>query len=516
MNQQGARALIYVRVSKDDTGEGKSVQRQEEDCRKLAELRGWNVVRVETDNAISAYGKVARPGWSAVLEAIERGEVDVVIAWHLDRMTRNMLDLEELCLLAESKGVGVATVSGDIDLTTDVGRMVARILAAVARAEVERKAARQKRANQQRRAEGRNWSSGWAPFGYELDRETGLFVIVPEAAELVRQAASDVLDGKALRAVARDWAASGVSTPRNATGGWTHNAVRSVLTNPVHAGFVTYKGEIEGKGLWEPIITEGEHHQLTALLTSPERSRHGVPSRRGRRPHHLLTNIIKCSKCAKPMQGRVTSGKPSYSCPDYHVSVGREDADAQVRAVLAFTDLVMLHAVLPQVGEMESEGADALMTQISAAEQRQVKIAERWASGAIPDPAFDAANDALNVELEDLRARLAETEGSRRGAERIRELSRAHFDSLDLDGQRTVLESILDITAHVRDKSVRSAPLDQVISIFATQADGKPVRLYGEHPDARQREIELRTAWNAEQAENEPYRFRHLRSLNSD
>ncbi|MBC7603903.1 MAG: recombinase family protein, partial [Ramlibacter sp.] len=57
------------------------------------------------------------------------------------RMTRSMLDLEALILLAEAKGVGIATATGDIDLTTDVGRMVARILAAVARAEGGRKAA---------------------------------------------------------------------------------------------------------------------------------------------------------------------------------------------------------------------------------------------------------------------------------------------------------------------------------------------------------------------------------------
>ena len=93
----------------------------------------------------------------------------MVLAWHLDRLTRNMLDLETLILLAEDHGVGVATVTGDIDLTSDVGRMVARILAAVARAEVERKGARQRRANQQRRAEGKRWTSGWRPFGYELD-----------------------------------------------------------------------------------------------------------------------------------------------------------------------------------------------------------------------------------------------------------------------------------------------------------------------------------------------------------
>lgn len=165
------RAVIYTRISRDDTGEGVANQRQEEDCRKLAELRGWDVVGVEADISISGYSGKTRPGWNRVLDMIRGGEVEVVIAWHMDRMTRSMLDLEKLILLADEHGVGISTVTGDIDLTTDVGRMVARILAAVARAEVERKGARQKRANEQRARKGEFRSSGFRPFGYTMEGE---------------------------------------------------------------------------------------------------------------------------------------------------------------------------------------------------------------------------------------------------------------------------------------------------------------------------------------------------------
>src|SRR5690606_28616970 len=148
------RAVIYTRVSLDRTGEQASVQRQEQACRALATAREWEVVGVRTDNSVSATSGEERPEWRAVLDMIDAGEVDVVIAWHMDRITRTMLELEELITLAVDKGVGVTTATGDIDLTTDVGRMVARILAAVARAEVERKAARQRLGNSQRAAAG--------------------------------------------------------------------------------------------------------------------------------------------------------------------------------------------------------------------------------------------------------------------------------------------------------------------------------------------------------------------------
>jgi DNA invertase Pin-like site-specific DNA recombinase len=65
-------------------------------------------------------------------------------AWCVGRLTPE--DVIERC---ERAGVKLATVSSDLDLSTDTGRLVGRILASVARAEVERKGARQRRAYQQ-------------------------------------------------------------------------------------------------------------------------------------------------------------------------------------------------------------------------------------------------------------------------------------------------------------------------------------------------------------------------------
>ncbi len=62
--------------------------------------------------------------------------------------------------LSRETGVSIVTTDGDLDLSTEAGKAVATILGAVAEIEVERKGARQKRANQQRRAEGKRWSSG--------------------------------------------------------------------------------------------------------------------------------------------------------------------------------------------------------------------------------------------------------------------------------------------------------------------------------------------------------------------
>src|SRR5690606_20357781 len=135
-----SRAVIYTRVSRDDSGEGQSNARQEEQCRKLADMRGWSVVAVEADVSISAYSGKHRPAWQRVLGMAERGEVDVIVAWRLDRVTRRVKELVDLTETARRTGVAVATTDGQLDLTTPTGKAVATILGAVAELEVEVKA----------------------------------------------------------------------------------------------------------------------------------------------------------------------------------------------------------------------------------------------------------------------------------------------------------------------------------------------------------------------------------------
>src|SRR5699024_4683255 len=143
-------------------------QRQEEACRALCEARGWAVTEVVRD-AQSAYEQdKQRPGWTRVLRMVEDGQADRIVAWALDRITRSMLDLEHLIEMTERTGVAVTTVSGDIDLNSDIGRMIGRILSAVARAEVERKAARQRLAYAQMASKGMPHVAR-RPYGFEAD-----------------------------------------------------------------------------------------------------------------------------------------------------------------------------------------------------------------------------------------------------------------------------------------------------------------------------------------------------------
>ena len=137
-------ASIYCRISRDRVGAGLGVATQEADCRDLARKLGWTIVTVHTDNDLSAHSGRRRPGYEALLTEIRAGEVGGVLAWHTDRLHRSPVELEAYVTACEAHGVITHTVkAGQLDLSTASGLMVARILGATARHEVDHMIERQ-------------------------------------------------------------------------------------------------------------------------------------------------------------------------------------------------------------------------------------------------------------------------------------------------------------------------------------------------------------------------------------
>jgi DNA invertase Pin-like site-specific DNA recombinase len=461
------RAVIYTRISRDDTGEGVANERQEEDCRKLADLRGWEVVAVEHDISKSAYSGKERPAWERVLDMIRSGEVEVVVAWHMDRMTRSMLDLETLILLAEEHNVGISTVTGDIDLTTDVGRMVARILAAVARAEVERKGARQKRANLQRAQAGIFRSTGFRPFGYTLDGE-----VVEHEAALIREAAEDVLNGAPLRAIVRRWKELEVPTARSRKNmdGWTHNSVRSILLNPRNAALSTYDGEVVGKGQWEPIITEETHVLLVATLTDPARSRGDKTL--GNKPRNLLSGIATCGECGHPVEAGSNGGRKVYKCsnPDGdHITTLRSEADELVRSSFALAVGMTTPGTLTKPRD-KAVPAD-LWAERERINERLKKLTVSWTEGRVNDAMFEAGSESLQEQLAAVEARIEEAAQEPEDTNLRWEEAR-NFLALDLWGQRRVLEDLTEVKLWPKNKK-RNVPMKHQVTVYVTDLRGR-------------------------------------------
>lgn len=140
--------------------------------------------------------------------------------------------------LADVHRLALATVSGDIDLSTAQGRLTARPKGAVARHEVEHASDRKRRAARQKAEAGRpQWKRA---FGYLGDTHQP----DPATAPLVREAYAAVLAGGSISDVARQWNAAGVAGLNGQP--WTASTVRLFLRAPRNAGLRSHNGEIVG------------------------------------------------------------------------------------------------------------------------------------------------------------------------------------------------------------------------------------------------------------------------------
>ena len=256
--------VAYLRQSLDRDDDEYGVDRQRADITRLCTDRGWTVAREYKDNDESATperrkGK-PRPQYTAMLADMAAGKIRRVLVANSERLVRHNRELEDIIDICNTHGVALVTAHGDIDLSNDHGRTVARILCSVARGEIERKSARHKKALAQRADRGAAW---WAsrPFGYTTAVESPdgkwkpkgqKIVLHPVEAALVRKAYADVLAGASLYSIANEWNDNGIVTPRGNR--WRGAQLRQFLLSERNAGLRTYNGEIVGDGDWPKIV----------------------------------------------------------------------------------------------------------------------------------------------------------------------------------------------------------------------------------------------------------------------
>lgn len=299
------RSIIYCRISLDSTGEQLGVQRQEAECRNLCTSRDYQVTRVITDNSVSAtYG--TRSGYSELIKAIKSGGVDVVVVYRLDRLLRKLTELEELITLTEQTGVQIVTVQGDLDLSNSTGRLIGRILASVARSEVEVKSERHKAANAQKASQGKPHHGGRRPYGYESDHIT----IKKDEANALREMGQMLLSGHGYKDIAYHLNEKGIPTTQGKL--WYPITVRNLLKKKRYGGIREYNGT-EYPAIWEPVFDPEtwERLQLTVKLKE---------STKPLGKKYLLTGFVYCGNCGQQLNGQMKRDNPkrplrrTYNC----------------------------------------------------------------------------------------------------------------------------------------------------------------------------------------------------------
>ncbi|MGI9092665.1 MAG: recombinase family protein [Mycobacteriales bacterium] len=446
-----ATAGVYVRISSDVLGEGLGVARQEKECRALAERRGWPVAQVYVDNDLSAFSGKPRPAYRDMLAAIRAGRIGRVIAWHGDRLHRSPLELEEFISLVEATGCQVETVqSGPIDLGNPSGRLHARTVGGFARYESEQKSRRLRSKLEQNAIAGKH-HGGTRPFGWDDDRVS----LRPDEAAAVRTAASMLLTGSSINAIARTLNEAGITpagTKQRPGTIWRDSSVRGMLLRARNAGLRVHHGEIIGTGQWTPILDREQWERVRLILTDP--ARRTTPGAAGRK-HLLSAGLALCGVCGAPMRsGRGKayngiSGKGIYRCQASSCVVrGMATLDGYVTQVLcarlARADAVEL------LRRDEPAGAVQARADVATLRARLDVAAAGYADGAI-------SVEQMRTITTRLRPRITAAEKLIPApAPRVQVLDtiiggddvRTVWDGLDVSVQRQILQVLLRVVVH--------------------------------------------------------------------
>jgi len=424
------RAAIYLRQSKDTAGTGLAVDRQRIDCEKLAAERGWTVVATFTDNDLSASSGKLRPGYQELLRLIDAGEIDVVAAWAIDRLMRRLSDLESLIVRCETAGVRVATVSGDIDLSTDAGRLVGRILSSVAQGEVERKSCRQRRAALQAAESGRPPSR--RAFGFTNGGHD------PAEAPALVELYGLVLAGMSMLAACRWLNERGLRTTTGRV--WDRSSVRKMLLNPRNAGLRAHRGEVVAAGTWEPIVAEEVFRAVVEKITDPARRSHSGNARRW-----LGGGLYLCHCGAKVRVNYSHHGQRVYQCQaSAHLSRSADPIDDLVSQVMVArlrrADLADLLAPdnRAEVQELRSEAATLRL--------RLDQVGADYADGLLTGRQLHAATERVTEALRVAERALAD---AGRGSRLAPLLGAADPGQAWLDADLPTRQAVLDTLAVV-------------------------------------------------------------------
>jgi len=306
---QIVRCAPYCRVSTDAQAdkEFNSVEAQQESCEAYISLHrdeGWTVASEPYLDAGFSGSNTKRPGLQRLIAGIEAGEIDVVVVYKYDRLSRSMLDFLKLLDFFKHHGVSFVSVSQRFDTSTPVGEMTLNVLLSFAQFERQIIAERTRDKIHACRRRGR-WTGGRPVLGYDTAPEGGKLVINKDEAQQVRAIFEMFVEHPSLTAIVqelirRGWRQKKWTTKggRQAGGGeWNKASLRTLLANPLYIGKQKLRGEVfpgEHKG----IITKKLFDAVQRIIQGNRRD--GGASARNSHGF-LLRGLIRCTACDAPM-----------------------------------------------------------------------------------------------------------------------------------------------------------------------------------------------------------------------
>jgi len=366
------RCAIYTRKSSEEglDQEFNSLDAQREGGEayvKSQASEGWRVLPERYDDGGFSGASMERPAIKRLLADIEAGQVDVVVVYKIDRLTRSLADFARMVELFDRKGISFVSVTQAFNTTSSMGRLTLNVLLSFAQFEREVTGERIRDKIAASKAKGM-WMGGVPPLGYDLPLDKSRTLAVNEAeAETVRSIFRSYLELGSVHALQQHLLDLGIRSKQRVTRGgrsvggepFSRGAIFYLLRNRIYRGMIVHKGHAHA-GAHVPIVDGKLFDAVQARLVSKRTER--AETRRERLTQAPLTGRLFDAD-GHPMSPTASRGKSGrryryYVSAPLQQGIRTVDDGDQIRRVPAEPLERLLRTILQRLAQ--AKGPDAL------------------------------------------------------------------------------------------------------------------------------------------------------------
>jgi len=443
------KTAIYCRVSTEDQErEGTSLDSQLRACQDKAQELGYEISQEYTIRETYSGLTLDRPKLAQLRQWVRDKEVDGVVAYTLDRLSRDPVHFIILQEELERAGVVLVMVTEDVD-SSDMGKLIAHIKGFAAKLEAEKIKERTMRGKRERIRNGKLPTGRGILYGYDYDRELGIN-IANDKLSIVRMVGEWLMEeGIFLNEACRRLMEKSIPAPK---GGhrWSRGTLGRIMRNPAYAG-KSYAGKTRTEGKKRIGCPEANRILIpdavdrTAFtweeweIIQRQLDRNRELSPRNQKLTYLLSGRLFCKLCGRKYYGVPVHGKPYYRCSgrvrllsdkrctSKTINASRLDEAVWAEVAKALENPRIILAGLQQSkdgidqGSFLEEELDRIVKRLKALDKEQEQLLQ-WAMKGFPEDMVVKENEKINRERTELQRAIQETE------KKLEQAKESHID----------------------------------------------------------------------------------------
>ena len=324
MDKKSVRCAIYTRKSSEEGLEQdfNSLDAQREACEsfiKSQKHEGWQLIEKQYNDGGFSGGTMNRPAFKELLKDIENNEIDIVVVYKVDRLTRSLMDFSKIIDIFDKHETSFVSITQQFNTTTSMGRLTLNILLSFAQfeREVTSERIRDKIAASKKKG---MWVCGCIPIGYEkIDKK---LVIKDNDSQKVKLIFEKYLELKSVAKLKDYLDRQQIKTRKNKY--FSQGQLYHLLSNKVYIGKIVHKKQVYD-GTHCPIIENELFEQVQNLLYENKIDK---LCKTKSSSNSLLIGLIYDYKKNKMTPSHSYSRKKKYR---YYVTSGKNRYDQKIK-----------------------------------------------------------------------------------------------------------------------------------------------------------------------------------------